>query len=280
MNNSTPLTGGALANLLVYVHPDAPVGPARLTFSSVIATDADGQAVSLESVNGDVTVASAAGTLAIVSNASLLPGPVAPGEMVKLLGASIGPVVAESAAAGQTAAALAGRSVLFYNIPAPLIYAALNEIDLVVPQDVAGRTETALKIVNGGSTVAQMSTPVAPSAPGVFTVDMNGTGAGVILNEDFTLNDVSNPADRGSVVAIYVTGIGQQADPPAALPVTVKIGSLPADVLYKDGAPNLISGVGLVMCRVPASVEPGSAVAVIVAAGTASSQPGVTMAVR
>ena len=65
-----------------------------------------------------------------------------------------------------------------------------------------------------------------------------------------------------------------------ALPVSVTIGGQPAEVLYAGSAPGLVSGVLQVNARIPAGVTTGPAIPVVVTVGGASSQAGVTLAVR
>jgi uncharacterized protein (TIGR03437 family) len=113
-----------------------------------------------------------------------------------------------------------------------------------------------------------------------------------VLNEDNSINGAANPAARGSTISIYATGEGQTA--PAGVtgsvstgsgtkplvPVTVKIGGLDAVVQYAGSSSGLVAGVLQVNAVVPGSIAPGTAVPVMVSVGGASSQQGVTIAVR
>ena len=56
--------------------------------------------------------------------------------------------------------------------------------------------------------------PVAGAAPGLFTLNAQGTGPGAILNNaDYTVADQNHPAPRGTYIVIYGTGEGI-TDPP------------------------------------------------------------------
>jgi len=91
---------------------------------------------------------------------------------------------------------------------------------------------------------------------------------------------------------LFATGEGRTDPPgvdgkPAAdplpkplLPISVTIGGLSAQVLYAGGAPRLIAGVLQVNARIPESVATGAAVPVSLTVGQATSQAGVTLAVR
>ena len=94
------------------------------------------------------------------------------------------------------------------------------------------------------------------------------------MNQDGTLNGPSNPAARGSVVALWGTGFGQ-TDPPCASgglnapgPVNLASGlsALITDdryggytpALYAGSAPKLLCGVQQINMLVPTYVEPGA----------------------
>ena len=62
-------------------------------------------------------------------------------------------------------------------------------------------------------------------------------------------------------------------------PVTVTIGGLAADVLYAGAAPGQVAGMLQMNVKAPESVLTGDA-EVIVSAGNARSQTGLTVAVR
>lgn len=65
-----------------------------------------------------------------------------------------------------------------------------------------------------------------------------------------------------------------------ALPVSVTMGGVPAEVIYAGAAPGQVSGMLLVKARVPLNVAPAVDVPVQLQVGDAVSPPGVTMAVR
>lgn len=235
------------------------------------------------------------GSWNVVNAASFLAGPVAPGEMVTIFGTDIGPpalTVLQLDATGRVSSELAKTRVLFDDAPAPMIYAYADQVSAVVPYSVAGRPGTRLKIVCADEETNTIILPVRESAPGLFTADASGKGPGAILNQDGSLNSPANPASRGSVVVLFGTGEGQ-TEPPGvdgklaadplprpALPVSVQIGGVPADVLYAGAAPQLVAGMLQVNARVPDTASTGSAAPVVLTVGTNSSQPGVSLAIR
>ena len=60
----------------------------------------------------------------------------------------------------------------------------------------------------------------------------------------------------------------------------MRIGGIEAGVLYAGAAPGLLAGVLQVNARVPVEVASGDKAPVVPTVGSASSQAGVTMAVR
>lgn len=227
-----------------------------------------------------------------VSAAALLPGPLAPGELVTIFGSNLGPEPAAGLqldASGFVSTQLAQTQVLFDGIPAPLLYAGSGQVSAVVPYAVAGRDSTQLVVTNGGQASAALTLSVTASAPGLFTLD--STGQGAVLNQDGSVNGGANPAARGSIITLYATGAGQTNPagidgllagtvlPVPMLPVAVNIGGQAAQVLYAGAAPGLVAGVMQVNVRLPDGVSSGAA-PVILQVGAASSQPGVTVSIQ
>ena len=226
------------------------------------------------------------------SAATLQPGPVAPGELVTILGSNLGPEPAaglQFSAPGFVATQLAQTQVLFDGIPSPLLYAGTGQVGAVVPYALAGRSSTQLVVMNAGLASDPLMLPVSSSAPAIFTLD--STGQAAVLNQDGSINGGSNPAARGSIVVLYATGAGQTNPagvdgalamdvlPEPMLPVTVSIGGQPAQVLYAGAAPGLVAGVMQVNVRIPDGIGTG-VVPVILQVGGAASPTGVTLNVQ
>ena len=290
--NTAAIPDGALLNLYIAAAATAAANTYTVGISNVVASDASGSPLPLTSVDGQVTLQAGSGPpvqlqpQGVLNAASLAQGPVAPGEVVTFLGTDLGPPVPTSKPEGM--------QVSFDGLPAPLLYAASNQVNSIVPFGIAGPT-THLVLQRLHQTRADLTLTVQPAMPGIFTLTGTGVGQGAILNQDYSTNSPDNPSDRGSVVEIYATGAGQMNPPPVdgqnvpvagpwplpLLPVTVQIGGLDAEVLYTGSAPGLISGLLQVNCRVPAAVTPGPTVPVqLMVGGSAASQPGITMAIR
>jgi uncharacterized protein (TIGR03437 family) len=126
-------------------------------------------------------------------------------------------------------------------------------------------------------------------------VSGSGTGPGAILNADNSPNSSANPANKGGVVVVYVTGEGQ-TNPPGVTgkvnnvsrvedlpvptqPVTASVGGQMAPVLFAGEAPAFVSGLMQVNVQLPANAGSRN-VPVVVSVGEISSQTVVTVAVQ
>ena len=68
--------------------------------------------------------------------------------------------------------------------------------------------------------------------------------------------------------------------PKPILNVTATIGGVPAQVLYAGGATGMVAGAIQVNILVPAGAPSGPSVPIVITIGTATSQPGVTVAIQ
>jgi hypothetical protein len=111
------------------------------------------------------------------------------------------------------------------------------------------------------------SIPIAPAAPGMFTLDSTGAGPAAVLNQDNSVNGPTQPAARGSVIQIFATGIPVRgavtgsitpaAAPGSTDPVSVTIGGVTASILYAGPAPGEIAGLVQVNAVVQTLPRPG-----------------------
>jgi uncharacterized protein (TIGR03437 family) len=231
----------------------------------------------------------------VVNGASFAGGPISAGEIVTIFAPGIGPPALtplQLTASRRLATTLAETRVLFQGTAAPLIYVSERQISALVPYVVASRSLVDLQVEYLGFRSNTVSLSVAPSTPGLFTLNSSGSGPGAVLNQDYSVNSPSNPAERGSVVILYGTGQGNldnagdgalgSATSPSKprLPVSVRISGTPAEVLYAGSAPGLVIGLIQINARVPTNIPAGSAVPVTFTVGSATSQAGVTIAVR
>ena len=146
--------------------------------------------------------------------------PVSPGELITLFGSNIGPGTAASMtdtspADGFADTSLNGVSVTIDGQAAPLIYVSQNQISVQVPYEVTTGSAKDIQVDNSG-VIATGTVDIAPTAPGIFSLDSSGMGAAAALNYNstsgaYTLNAANNPAKIGDIVVLYVTGEGDYA---------------------------------------------------------------------
>ena len=147
----------------------------------------------------------------IVNAASLLSGPIAPGEMLNISGTGFAaPGAAILAPSGQALPTeLGSTQVFFNNTPAPMSSVQANQVSVVVPYEVQGQSTVLLKVVYSGAASQTVNLIVTATAPGIFTSNSSGVGEITAVNVDGTLNSSGNPASRGTPITFYATGGGQ-----------------------------------------------------------------------
>ena len=181
-------------------------------------------------------------------------GTVAPGELVRVAGACLGPFDPVSASYdvnGKLPTTLGGTRLVIDGVPAPLISVSSGSIVAQVPLELDGIVHVAAPIVQvtHQGVEDRASTSIQDLAPTLFTV---GTAL-LAANQDGSLNTASQPARQGSIIILYGTGFGQttppgvtgQAAPLNSLrfvrgPVQVTIGGAPAPVQAALAAPGFV----------------------------------------
>jgi uncharacterized protein (TIGR03437 family) len=229
----------------------------------------------------------------VVNAASSAVGsPVAPGSIATAYGSFLISSPATSSGA-PLPNGLAGLSMHFGSgIEVPLFAVSGAQVNLQVPWELAGQSQASLSATVNSQTGAAQTVKLAAFAPGIFSMNSQGTGQGAVLDTSYRLVDSSNPATAGStVIQIYCTGLGAVTNQPASgsaalsdplsstttMP-TVMIGGAQASVLFSGLAPGSV-GEYQVNVLVPGASAKGSAVQVVLAIGGTTSNT-VTMAVQ
>jgi uncharacterized protein (TIGR03437 family) len=220
--------------------------------------------------------------------------PISPGEIIVLFGTGLGPDTLVSntlGADGKFGTSLAGTTVNIGGVDAPIIYTSSTLVSAVVPYAIAGRSLVPVYVTYQGNQSVVNNVQVAPTAPGLFTLDSSGTGNALAVNfPSGQLNTASNPAKVGDFVILYATGEGQTtpggvdgqlAPVPAPIPthtVAATVNGIPANVTYAGGAPGIVAGVMQVNLQIPTGVAPGAATVKLLINNIYS--PGVTINVQ
>ena len=186
---------------------------------------------------------------------------VAPGLLIQIAGRNLGPstkVNGQLDATGRLPFIVANTIVYFDNIPAPLISVQASSIVCVVPFEIASTTQ--VTVSSNGQRSNPVRTAVMASAPQILS----------IANQDGTANSADHPAKAGSVISLYVSGLGATSPPgadglvnAAPLPVPLMqvsvylpVGNSGAQITPTavSAAPALIAGITQVNVRLPASI--------------------------
>ncbi len=228
-----------------------------------------------------------------IVNAASFGSFLAAGAIVSVFGSYLGPREGVSFTldprTGRIPTTVAGVSITFDGVPAPLFFVSFGQVNLQIPYEVANRG-SARMVVNGeGLDPAAVDIGLYRAAPGIFTIDRSRAAA---LNQDSTPNSPENPAPAGSVIQLFLTGQGPvspvvptgalaPAEPPfpaATSSVDVRIDAYDATVLYAGLAPGF-AGLMQLNVEIPSFVTPSDRVRVAVAIDRELA-PLVTIAVK
>jgi uncharacterized protein (TIGR03437 family) len=178
----------------------------------------------------------------VTNAANYSSGKLVPGEIATLLGDAIGATSPRVTISGLTA---------------PILAASRNQLSIVVPFELAGRSGVDLKVNDLPSIVI----PFETADPGLFTLSQDGTGLAAALNQ---------PTAPGDIVVLYLTGTGALNPPgsntgPATASlkqvvgkVEVEIDGRPAEVLYAGPSPGSIESLTQINARVPLATRSGN----------------------
>jgi uncharacterized protein (TIGR03437 family) len=165
----------------------------------------------------------------------------------------------------------------------PLLYAGPGQVNALIPQKLNPNTLYQLMVQRGSTLSAPIPLIVAEYQPGIYTLDLSGSGQAIIEIAGTTLlaaptGTGSRPVQRGSeYLTIFATGLGPVAGtngegPPedgSAAPlgavyqttgtVSATIGGVDVPVLFSGLTPSLV-GLYQVNVLVPATAPVGDAV--------------------
>ncbi|MBI3693494.1 MAG: hypothetical protein HY238_01455, partial [Acidobacteria bacterium] len=189
-------------------------GPVSLTAT---ATSDGGASVDF-GTGGDVEGAAQPAPLifqeGIVSAANFAPGatPLAPGSILSLLGKNLtaSTLVASTLPLPRQ---LGGVKVLVVGMEAPLISVVagqdFDQINFQAPVELAALSRADVVVSNNGVLSNPEGISIAPSVPGIFTSNQQGTGPAATLHADFALVTPARPARSGETILLFATGLGE-----------------------------------------------------------------------
>lgn len=211
-------------------------------------------------------------------------GVASPGQILSIQGDSIGPqegVSAKLEGEQRVTISLADVQVFVDELPAPILFASKERVDLLVPMSIRSGNTAMIVLRYGLQSSAPLSVVVRDAAPGLLLREQSSGRWIWAINEGGGINDSSERAARGSVVVFYGNGFGaltpEKPDgvivndaladlPRPARPVRVWIGDSEATVEYCGQAPGMVLGIIQINARVPQTGSSGG-IRVMVAAG-------------
>jgi uncharacterized protein (TIGR03437 family) len=202
--------------------------------------------------------------ISAVSNAADYSSAVAPGSLATIFGADLANKE-EGAASTPLPRILSGAAVFVNDIQAPLLFVSGKQINFQIPFGVSLGAANVV-VVNADQRSSPMTISVAAAAPSIFLA----TGHhGAIQNQDSTANTSDNPALAGSVIVVYLTGIGAisplvaEGVPTPTAPLSksiarssATIGGIDAPMQFLGLAPGFV-GLAQANIQVPASLAAG-----------------------
>jgi uncharacterized protein (TIGR03437 family) len=234
-----------------------------------------------------------------VNAASFASQPIVAGSVVSVFGTNLASGVV-TASGLPLPTALGGISVRMNGVAVPLFFVSPLQINLQVPWELTGQPQASLGVTADGIPGDAVIVNLAASAPGIFTMNQQGSGQGaVLIAESGEVASVAGsikgrtarPVTRGSFVSIYCTGLGAVNNGPVTgagatnIPLSptvtvpsVAIGGESANVVFSGLAPGFV-GLYQVNAQVPVSAPTGEAVPLVLTQnGVASNM--VTIAVQ
>jgi uncharacterized protein (TIGR03437 family) len=240
IDTNSSSTGTALSKVInVSVNPAnfpaGTTGGSSLTGQITINASALSTPITVN-VTVNVTAAAVPSVVTIINSATFGFGAVAPGELIAIRGANLGPAcVAPTTgcvaggfqftvnAQGTVNSTLQGVQVLFNNTPGTPTFVSPTQINVIVPWEVAGFAEVNMVVSYNSvqSPVDQLQ--VVAVAPGIYTQNATGAGQAAVLNLSpqaasvyngpaggtyFGTNIPTAPAPQGTEIVLYLTGGG------------------------------------------------------------------------
>jgi len=203
-------------------------------------------------------------TSGVVNAASYVSG-ISPGALASIFGTNF--LASTASATGlPLSSSLSGVQVSVGGQLAPILYVNPTQVNFQVPWE-TGTGTTTISLNRNGVLSNTVTVPVLAAAPGLF---LASSGAAVVQNSDYSLNQPSNPAAAGSTVFAYFTGTGPISGTVAdgyptpsspffqvpQLSVTATIGSTSAQVSFAGLSPGFV-GLGQANIVIPLGIAPG-----------------------
>ena len=222
-----------------------------VNFSVTNGQFTDTKAVNLFVVN--------AASIAVVNAANYYGGALASDAIASVFGAKLSSRI-ESAQALPLPLEMSGTSITVNGIAAQLLYVSTDQINFVMPKNLAAGTATII-VKNIFGEYSMGTVMIAASTPGIFTRDSSGRGEASAVASADGINYQSSPYSvtvngQPNYLSLFGTGFrgslaaNSEDENGVAESVTALIGGVPARVLYA-GAQGFFVGVDQINLEIP-----------------------------
>ena len=287
----SPMRGTTPATLVVSIDPDVAQGlsgtPANAGYKLLMNLRISGQSATLIVVEVEVipSLPPKSAISTVVNAGSRRSGPIAPGEIITILGTSLCPLkdrsrVVEGIPGSRIFYYLSesgGTRVMINGVAVPILYCEGGQVNAVVPYDIAVPSRAEIVVSHYGVESNAVSIEVTDTAPAILSLNQSGDGQGLIINANRTLNSSQNPAKAGETVQIFASGAGQMVprplaglivrpvagvtsvEPPAkpTAPVSLTIGGKAVEIKFAGTVPDFINSVLLIEAVMPEGLARG-----------------------
>jgi len=165
---------------------------------------------------------------------------------------------------------LDGVQVLIDGVAAPIYFVSSGQIAVIVPSELPASYQWAtIQVINNNTTSNVITTPVYPTAPGVYTNPSGGVYAAAVDANSGQIVTPTTPAQPGDTLEVFATGLGDVfptvpdgAAPPNS-PLSYTVNTITADVdgnaatvLFAGLAPTL-AGLYQINVTIPSTTAAG-----------------------
>jgi uncharacterized protein (TIGR03437 family) len=214
---------------------------------------------------------------------------IAPGELLSMFGEFSTGSPATPPVGQVSSATLGGVTVNVNGIPSPLLYVGGEQVNFQAPFGIAGQAQANIEFSSALSKISDSLTlPIVASNPTAFlnttmpsaalgtctnesSASVNGLLA-LALNSDGSVNTCLNPASAGSIMTLFLNGVGL-----TSAPVVTANG---ANVVSVSLAADAISGIWQVSIQLSANAGAGGNQISLTAGGTAVRDPNLIIWVK
>ena len=213
-------------------------------------------------------------------------GPIAEGSIFNIFGSSMGPAALAYATSLPLPINLSGTSINVTvggtTVQCFMIYTSAGQVAAILPSNTPAGTGT-ITVSYNGTVSPPMPITVAKSSFGIFALNQQGSGTGVIQDGNYNFNSPTFAFQPGETVVLWGTGLGPITGSDATTPptgnlpginVSVTVGGAPAAVTYAGRSG--YSGDDQVAFTIPSGISGCAVPVAVTVSGTNGASPVVS----